>query len=269
MPFPDFINIDDADLTLGDSVNLLLASIAYQEFALANLINAEAEKIQYILGTLDGQVPLNPPATLDKILEVNHSADQTLRDIIKKEILLQLKLDKVLDVPTDNAAVAVTTSSSHTRPVTTTTATTTTTAAVPAKSTSSTTTSDPVVGGAWIVGTDYGTGCAQYTTLDLGELCKIVDLNLACQRVPVGKVKIVRCSNSLVVTISLDDPYFTDQMYLYVGNVPPVISNPEDFPFRFVVTDPADYFTAHTFTVDVSGFLGQTLYISAFANLLT
>lgn len=261
MPFPDFINTDDVDLTLGDSVNLLLASIAYEEFALANLINAEAEKIQYILGTLEGQTPPNSPATLDEILEVNRSVNQTLRDIIKKEIVLQLKLENVLEMPPEAEETAAASSDSHPRP-TTTTATSTT-------SSSATTTADPVAEGAWIVGTDYGTGCAQYTTLDLGELSKTVNLNLACQRVPIGKVRISRCSTGLLVRISLDDPYFTDQMYLYVGNVPPVISNPEDFPYRFVVTDPDDYFTAHTFIADVSGFLGQTLYLSAFVNALS
>lgn len=84
------------DFSREDSNNLLLASIAFEEFGLARLIGAEAEKLQYVLGTLKGQPPMRPPASLEQILTVNKSVDQTLRDIIKKELLLQLKLESVL-----------------------------------------------------------------------------------------------------------------------------------------------------------------------------
>lgn len=96
-----FQNIPDmntsVDFSREDSANLLLASIAFEEFGLARLIDAEAEKVQYVLGTLKDRPPMCPPATLDQILTVNRTVDQMLRDIIKKEILLQLKLESVLD----------------------------------------------------------------------------------------------------------------------------------------------------------------------------
>lgn len=59
-----------------------------------------------------------------------------------------------------------------------------------------------------------------------------------------------------------------DEVHLYVSNVVPVDSNPGGFPYQFTVTDPEDYFTTHTFVVDVSGFTGQPLYIAAHAHVL-
>ncbi|WP_459501296.1 hypothetical protein [Bacillus sp. C1] len=84
-------------ITAGQSVSLILASIALEELALAHIINSEAEKIQFILGTLDtGVTP--PPATLSDLLTINNSVRQTLQAAIKQEMLLQFKLENVLDV---------------------------------------------------------------------------------------------------------------------------------------------------------------------------
>ncbi|ATF16333.1 hypothetical protein HPY28_26910 [Brevibacillus sp. HB1.2] len=82
-------------ITLGQTTSLLLASIALEELALAHILNAEAEKLQFVLGTL---VPgLEPPATLSDILLVHSSVRQTIQDVIKKEILLQFKLENIVD----------------------------------------------------------------------------------------------------------------------------------------------------------------------------
>ncbi len=89
----------EIDLDREDVINLLLASIAFEELGLAHLINAEAEKIQFVLGTLEGQTPPDTPPTLDELLQINRSVEQTLRSIIKKEMLLQFKLEDVLDIP--------------------------------------------------------------------------------------------------------------------------------------------------------------------------
>ncbi|WP_176526224.1 hypothetical protein [Bacillus cereus] len=53
-----------------------MASIALEELGLAHIINAEAEKIQYALGTLSG---LSPVTTLDEIVAVNELVNQTIQ----------------------------------------------------------------------------------------------------------------------------------------------------------------------------------------------
>ncbi|PFI81499.1 hypothetical protein [Bacillus cereus] len=83
-------------LTREESINLILASIALEELGLAHIINAEAEKIQYAIGTLSG---LSPAATLDEILTVNESVNQTIQSALKTQMLLQSKLDSVIKIP--------------------------------------------------------------------------------------------------------------------------------------------------------------------------
>ncbi|WP_028562892.1 hypothetical protein [Paenibacillus pinihumi] len=81
-------------ITIGQTVSLLLASIALEELALAHIINAEAEKIQFVVGTLGPG--LTPPATLSNLLAIDESVRRTLQEVVRKEILLQQKLDTVL-----------------------------------------------------------------------------------------------------------------------------------------------------------------------------
>ncbi|PGK30302.1 hypothetical protein CN907_27780 [Bacillus anthracis] len=84
-------------ITPGQSISLIVASIAMEELALAHIINSEAEKTQFILGTLNtGITP--PPVTLSNLLTVNNSVKQTLQTVVKQEMLLQFKLENVLDL---------------------------------------------------------------------------------------------------------------------------------------------------------------------------
>ena len=78
---------------------MLLSSIALEELALAHIINAEAEKIQFVLGTLEGGRTLSPPeVTISNLLAIDSSVQRTLRDVIKKEMLLEFKFENVLDL---------------------------------------------------------------------------------------------------------------------------------------------------------------------------
>lgn len=242
MSFPNIPDVNpDISITIEEAINLLLASIAFEELGLAHIINAEAEKIQYVLGTIDGQSVPEPP-TIDELLKIDRSVDRMLKSVIKKEMLLQFKLEDTITIST------------------TTTSTTTTT---------TTTTEAPIdVGSAWSVGTDFGQGNAQYTTLESEETEKTVALGLGNNHIPIGSVLMTRVGNDLEVTITTDSPFVMDQVHLYVSNIAPTDSNPGGFPFQYTVTDPVDYFTTHTFNVDVSLFVGETLYIAAHAHVL-
>lgn len=80
-----------------DVKNLLLASIAFEELGLAHIINSEAEKIQYVLGTLPGHTHPGQP-TMEDLEKIDRSVDHMLRTVIKKEMLLEFKLDDTITI---------------------------------------------------------------------------------------------------------------------------------------------------------------------------
>lgn len=96
MSMPNIPDVDaDINITREQSVTLLLASIAFEELGLAHLINSEAEKIQYTLGTLENQ-PCVPMVTINDLLCINDSVSKMLKNIIKTQMLLQFKLEDAL-----------------------------------------------------------------------------------------------------------------------------------------------------------------------------
>ncbi|AGB41221.1 hypothetical protein Halha_1275 [Halobacteroides halobius DSM 5150] len=67
----------------------LLESIALEETALAHLINAEAEKIERIIDDCN--------VTPQEIINFQKEVSKVLKTTIKKEMLLQFKLEDVLE----------------------------------------------------------------------------------------------------------------------------------------------------------------------------
>ncbi|MDF2946164.1 MAG: hypothetical protein K0S51_843 [Bacillales bacterium] len=99
MSFPNIPNVTPTiDIDREDVINLLLASIAFEELGLAHIINSEAEKIQAVLGTLPSSSVR--ATTIEDLLAINQSVNTTLKTVVKKEMLLQFKLEDVLEIPT-------------------------------------------------------------------------------------------------------------------------------------------------------------------------
>jgi len=83
-----------------EALSQIISSIAMEELGLSHIINAEGEKIQYVLGTLEGTIP---PAdvTLEDVLNVNDSVQKMLETILFKNIILKSKLSEALDALSD------------------------------------------------------------------------------------------------------------------------------------------------------------------------
>ncbi len=89
IPFvPSNININKED-----ALNVVLASIGFEELSLAHLINAEAEKVQFALGTLETATEAQ---SFEDILIANESASSVLKNAIKMEMLLSMKLEDAI-----------------------------------------------------------------------------------------------------------------------------------------------------------------------------
>lgn len=69
----------NVNLNRDDALNVILASIGIEELSLAHLVNAEAEKIQFVLGTLEPSEGL-PSQTL---LSKDATSGSSLRKVIK------------------------------------------------------------------------------------------------------------------------------------------------------------------------------------------
>ncbi|QGG48560.1 hypothetical protein [Heliorestis convoluta] len=90
---------DKSERTLEEAKADIIAAIAIEQVALAHIINAEGEKIQKVLGTLDSTTGgIAEPITIGNLIDLDKSVAEMLKVIIKKEMLLQFKLELALDI---------------------------------------------------------------------------------------------------------------------------------------------------------------------------
>lgn len=102
MSMPNIPNIDSKiNLTTNQASNVILASIGFEELGLAHIINAEGEKIQSYLGTLEGQ-EVKKEIKLEELKELDNIVNDTLKAITKKELLLLMKLEETKDIINNN-----------------------------------------------------------------------------------------------------------------------------------------------------------------------
>lgn len=85
---------ESPDFTREDVVNQILSSIAMEELGLSHIINAEGEKLQYILGTLPGIT--GPEATIEDLLDTNESIQNLLQNASYNQLLLRSKMQQAL-----------------------------------------------------------------------------------------------------------------------------------------------------------------------------
>ena len=83
-----------ADMTREEALTMIIASIAMEELALSHILNAEGEKLQYVLGTLPGAKACACPRD---VLAVNKSVTALVEAVTQNQMLLKNKLEKVLE----------------------------------------------------------------------------------------------------------------------------------------------------------------------------
>ena len=94
MSLPSFPNVDPP-IQREDAVNQILSSIAMEELGLSHILNAEGEKMQYILGTLPGLS--GPAATVKDVLNANESVRSLLETAVQNQLFLKAKMQGALD----------------------------------------------------------------------------------------------------------------------------------------------------------------------------
>ncbi|MCL2703239.1 MAG: hypothetical protein FWE91_06495 [Defluviitaleaceae bacterium] len=98
MSMPHVPDIEhESDISREKTIDLLLASIMFEELGLAHVINAEAEKIQFALGSHDIDNPNEPPF-FTELVTTNKSVEQVVRKVIYKEMLLSFQLEDLTEL---------------------------------------------------------------------------------------------------------------------------------------------------------------------------
>lgn len=118
MSMPNIPDLNpNVQINRDDAINVILASIGMEELSLSHIVNAEAEKVQYALGTLqigvdeEGNPVFSQSLTPEEVMAMNDSAGKMLRDAIKNQMLLGMKMEDVVSL-----AGRVTTTTTTTTP---------------------------------------------------------------------------------------------------------------------------------------------------------
>lgn len=109
------------DVKKEEASNLLIASIAVEELALAHIINAEGEKIQAVVEDFNKKKPSHKDdlkvtfdcecddefegdsykskseVTVKDLLAINESVRGMLKEVLKNNLILESKLEDILD----------------------------------------------------------------------------------------------------------------------------------------------------------------------------
>lgn len=88
--FPPVLN----SLTREAAINQLLSSIAMEELALSHILNAEGEKIQHVLGTLEGQTVSAAP--IADLLAIDESVATMMGEVRETQTQLLNKMAAAL-----------------------------------------------------------------------------------------------------------------------------------------------------------------------------
>lgn len=115
MSQPTFPSIDPP-LERSDVLNWIISSVAYEELGLSHIINAEGEKLQFILGTQPGLTGV--AATIADALEANGSVQSTLEGMLSNQMMLNGKLSVALNAPAFTGPAGATGAAGPTGPAT-------------------------------------------------------------------------------------------------------------------------------------------------------
>lgn len=84
-----------------DAINLILASVAVEELGMSHIFNAEGEKIQFVLGTLETNRPLAGDVTVDGLVALDESVANTLQAATGTQTVLLQKMQAALAADVD------------------------------------------------------------------------------------------------------------------------------------------------------------------------
>ena len=95
------IPVIDPPIGREDAINLLLASVAVEELGLSHILNAEGEKIQFALGTLDTDRPLSGGVTMEDLIALDQTVAATLEAVTGTQTVLLQKMQAALAADVD------------------------------------------------------------------------------------------------------------------------------------------------------------------------